>query len=151
MKILVCFDGSEQSQKAVKTAKELVRGDDAKEITLLHVYPEKEASYWQAVMENRSRPPKELSGPERLQVEKFMRIKKMAKEVKEDLEAAKIPVTQRIIKGEPVAKITEVAERENHDLIVIGNRGLGGLKKFMLGSVSNGVIQESKINVLVVK
>lgn len=151
MKVLVCFDGSPHSHKAVKAAKDLALRDRKKEITLLHVYQEKEASYWQAVEENRPRPSKELSPDERLQIEKFMNIKKMAKEVKKDLEEANIPVTQKIIKGEPVGKITEVAERENYDLIVIGNRGLGGLKKFMLGSVSNGVIQNAKINVLVVK
>ncbi|NBG88603.1 universal stress protein [Isachenkonia alkalipeptolytica] len=151
MKLLVCFDGSEQSHKAVKAAKDLALTDEKKEITLLHVYPEKEDSYWKAVEENRPRPSKELSGHERLQIEKFMNIKKMAGEVKEDLEKANIRVNKKIIKGEPVEKITEIAEKEGYDLIIIGNRGLGGLKKFMLGSVSNGVIQEAKGNVLVVK
>jgi nucleotide-binding universal stress UspA family protein len=37
-------------------------------------------------------------------------------------------------------------------MIVMGSRGLGGLKKFFLGSVSNAVVQEAEnCSVLVVK
>ncbi len=41
---------------------------------------------------------------------------------------------------------------QKFDMIVIGSRGLGGLKKLFLGSVSNAIIQEiENCSVLVVK
>ncbi|TRZ79764.1 MAG: universal stress protein [Nitrosopumilales archaeon] len=54
-----------------------------------------------------------------------------------------------------VISITEslmsYAESHDIDLIIIGSRGLGGFKKFLLGSVASGVSQHSKCPVLIVK
>jgi len=54
--------------------------------------------------------------------------------------------------GHPADTIVSIAHEERFDMIVIGSRGLGGLKKLFLGSVSNAVIQEAvNCSVLVVK
>ena len=53
--------------------------------------------------------------------------------------------------GHPAQTIAEVANEEGYDMIVIGSRGLGGLKKLFLGSVSNAVLQEATTSVLIVK
>lgn len=53
--------------------------------------------------------------------------------------------------GNPAAKIVEEAEAENADIVVMGSRGLSGLKELMLGSVSRGVINKLACPVLVVK
>ncbi len=47
--------------------------------------------------------------------------------------------------------ISRIADEGDYDMVIMGNRGLGGLKKIFLGSVSNAVIQETKASVLVVK
>jgi nucleotide-binding universal stress UspA family protein len=47
--------------------------------------------------------------------------------------------------------IVAEAEDEDFDLIVMGSRGLGGIKEYILGSVSNQVVHEAKSPVLVVK
>ena len=47
--------------------------------------------------------------------------------------------------------INSFATRNKIDLIVIGTRGLGGFKKFVLGSVSSGVTAQAPCNVLVVR
>ena len=41
MKILVCTDGSEQSQKALEKAAEIAVGCNANEVAIIHVYDEK--------------------------------------------------------------------------------------------------------------
>lgn len=50
-----------------------------------------------------------------------------------------------------VEQITDYADREKIDLIVIGTRGLGGFKRLLLGSVSSGVVSHAPCSVLVVR
>lgn len=47
--------------------------------------------------------------------------------------------------------ILKVAESENSDMIIMGSRGLGILKGAILGSVSQKVIEDAKIPVMVIK
>lgn len=54
--------------------------------------------------------------------------------------------------GHPKKIILEVAESPAQaDLIVMGSRGLGGLKGMMLGSVSHAVVNHAKVPVLIVR
>ena len=50
-----------------------------------------------------------------------------------------------------VDAILRVAEREKADLIVIGSRGLRGIKELLLGSVSSGVLHHAVCPVLIVR
>jgi nucleotide-binding universal stress UspA family protein len=50
-----------------------------------------------------------------------------------------------------VGAILEYAEKSGINLIVVGSRGLGGFKKLVLGSVSQGIINHAKCSVLVVR
>jgi nucleotide-binding universal stress UspA family protein len=52
--------------------------------------------------------------------------------------------------GDPAETICEVAEDESADVIVIGNRGTHGKKRWFLGSVPNGVVQHSPCSVFVI-
>jgi len=80
-------------------------------------------------------------------------VKKMVtskvKEVKDshpDLEVVPIVMT-----GSPSRKIVEAARAREADLIVVGNRGTGGILNWMLGSVSRQVTDACTVPVLVVK
>jgi nucleotide-binding universal stress UspA family protein len=53
--------------------------------------------------------------------------------------------------GHPAKIIIDIAKIKGADLIVVGSRGLGGVKGLLLGSVSNAVVQNSKVPVMVVK
>ena len=50
-----------------------------------------------------------------------------------------------------IESIIEYATRRNIDLIVIGTRGRTGLKRFLMGSVANGVVQHAHCPVLLVR
>ena len=55
------------------------------------------------------------------------------------------------VSGDPADKILEVAETEGADLIVVGNKGMTGARRFLLGSVPNQVSHHAPCNVLIVK
>jgi nucleotide-binding universal stress UspA family protein len=63
----------------------------------------------------------------------------------------KLDISTQIKKGPPAREILKVSENEEIDLIVIGNRGLGGLTGWLLGSVSNYVVNHCKKPILVIK
>lgn len=53
--------------------------------------------------------------------------------------------------GRPEAEIAKLGEELEADLIVVGSRGLGGLRRVLLGSVSDSVIRHAQGSVLVVR
>lgn len=63
---------------------------------------------------------------------------------------AKIRLDKRLECGVPSNVIVEVAEKDNYDLIIMGSRGLGRVKRFLLGSVSDDVSHKAKCSVLIV-
>lgn len=53
--------------------------------------------------------------------------------------------------GEPAEEILVLAEREKPDLLIMGNRGLGGFGRVMLGSVSTKVLHHIHCDMMIVK
>jgi nucleotide-binding universal stress UspA family protein len=56
-----------------------------------------------------------------------------------------------IVRGDPAEEIVRLAHLQKADLIVIGNRGLTGLKRVLQGSVSSAVVADAPCSVLVIK
>ena len=63
----------------------------------------------------------------------------------------KISYSVEIVKGNVVKAIVRAAQDYEADLIIIGNTGRTGLKRLTLGSVTEGVVKNSPIPVLVIK
>jgi nucleotide-binding universal stress UspA family protein len=55
------------------------------------------------------------------------------------------------VTGHSAQKIVRVASQKRPHLIVLGSRGLSGLKRFLLGGVSYQVVKHSRESVLVVR
>ena len=53
--------------------------------------------------------------------------------------------------GKPAEEIMKIASKHHADLIVMGAKGLGGIARFLLGSVSTRVVQHANCSVLVVR
>jgi len=56
----------------------------------------------------------------------------------------------RLCVGSPADQILCRAEASDADLIVVGRRGIGGVKRLLMGSVSEGVVHRARCPVLVV-
>ena len=67
------------------------------------------------------------------------------------LEAAGLPYENEVGSGDPAHTLLEIAERYNCDAIVLGARGVGGLRDALLGSVSLTLLHDAQIPVTVVK
>ena len=57
----------------------------------------------------------------------------------------------RIQSGDAAAEILKLADSKDYDLVVLGSRGLSGVRNLLMGSVSSKVAKEAKSSVLVVK
>jgi nucleotide-binding universal stress UspA family protein len=53
--------------------------------------------------------------------------------------------------GDPADAILDVAEERGSDLIVIGNKGMTGAKRFLLGSVPNKISHHAPCSVLIIR
>lgn len=136
-KILVPIDGSPNSYRGLQQAVELAKKYDA-EITLLHII---------------ERPPVGFSGPVPIPQSYFSKTEEYAKALftrrKKELESEGVKVQTVLVRGDAVRQILKISK--GFDLIVIGSRGYGGLRKLFLGSVSSGVVNKSRVSVLVVR
>ena len=133
-RILVGVDGSDNSIRAAQKAAELASIFEA-EIVLLHVIQPTESAYFTGMPTSESA--ERAKGEERLY---------RAKEVCEE-EGLKPEL--KVSLGNPAEIILDLSD-ESFDLVVVGNRGISALGRFLMGSVSTRVVQYSKIPVMVV-
>ena len=62
-----------------------------------------------------------------------------------------IEVQTHPVEGDPADAILNVAEETNADLIVVGNKGMTGARRYLLGSVPNNVSHHAPCSVIIVR
>jgi nucleotide-binding universal stress UspA family protein len=67
------------------------------------------------------------------------------------LKTSGIPTTYKLCRGDAATEIIDYIKTKQIDLVVIGSRGLGSVRGWLLGSVSRKIIHYSDCSVLVVK
>jgi nucleotide-binding universal stress UspA family protein len=148
MKILVCTDGSQQSQKALEKASVIAQGCNVHEVAIIHVDDQKQYIPSAAEGTNKEQMEKYFKTIEEYKEEK----KKILQEALKVFEEKNIKARTILKEGHPSHIIVRVGCEEGFDMIVMGSRGLGGLKKVFLGSVSSAVVQEAgECSVLIVR
>ena len=132
-KILLAVDGSETSSKAAENAIDLAERYRADLIALYIVPPNiKSSEIFDLAKENGQ---------------------KIVDEVKHEASAKKLNVQTEVLLdiGSVTKGIVEYAEKNNANLIVLGTRGISGIKRMLLGSTASGVVTYSHCPVIVVK
>jgi len=76
---------------------------------------------------------------------------KATSKVKECGGASDVEVKEVILEGHPSREIIDFAEDNEIDLIVMGTLGKTGLDKFLMGSVAENVVRNSKVPVMIVR
>jgi nucleotide-binding universal stress UspA family protein len=62
-----------------------------------------------------------------------------------------IDVQTHPVEGDPAEAILNVAEETKADLIVVGNKGMTGARRFLLGSVPNNISHHAPCSVIIVR
>jgi nucleotide-binding universal stress UspA family protein len=141
--MVVGTDGSETAKEAVRQATDLARQLGAK----VHL-----VSAYEPVPEGRLR-------EERQQVPDDMQwmvnpredVSITLSEAAEALRETGVDVVTHAREGDPADAILDVAEEEGADLIVVGNKGMTGAKRFLLGSVPNKVSHHAPCSVMIIR
>ena len=135
--VLVAIDGSPESELALAHAVAMAQAHRAK-LALVAVLAPPPLLSWQA--------PGGMRGVyETEQAELQKRLREAADEIPENL-----PVTTELLDGDPARELVRAAREGEYDLIVMGSRGRGRVTAAVLGSVSNHVMREAGIPVIVV-
>ncbi len=152
MKILVCTDGSEQSQKALEKASLIAGGCNVDELAVINVFEKKSDTTFFPTGGDYSLTQEEKDKLRKLNEESKNERKNLLEDAVKYFEEKGIKARSIFKEGHPAEAIIEVGCGEGFDFIVVGSRGLGGLKKALLGSVSNAVVQQAeKCSVIVVR
>jgi nucleotide-binding universal stress UspA family protein len=141
--ILVGTDGSDTAREAVRQAVDLARELGAG-LQVVSAYGPVPASRLRE--EERQAPPdvQWAIGP-REDVEAILEA------VVEEAGAARVRAEVHARQGDPADAILDVAEETGADLIVVGNKGMTGAKRFLLGSVPNKVSHHAPCSVLIIR
>ena len=133
-KILVGFDGSEGSEQALNRAIMLL--DEYGELFLLAVIPS---------------PADKAFVDEEMYKKMKKKAEKLINDVINDIGHHEFTITGMVEEGDPAARIIDVANKLNVDLIVLGSKGTSEFGQYLIGRVANKVVQYAYKPVMVVR
>jgi nucleotide-binding universal stress UspA family protein len=141
MKILVAVDLSEATPRVLQVTERVARQSSG-EVRLLHV-AEAEPDFIGY----------DAAGPDvvRDQVAKEFRGEhKSIQAYADQLRAAGLDASARLIQGPIVETVFKEARRFEADMLIVGSHGFGAIYDLLIGSISRGILKDTDIPVLVV-
>lgn len=149
-RIIAAVDGSDDAGRAAAAAAALAK-DMNRPLTLLFVLP---APGPHEFISMDSVPgalhAAEMSDPHSLDEAQRKAGEKVFAAARKAIGEEGIDIDERVSHGAVVPEILRIAKELQPALLVVGRRGLGGFQEFMLGSVSNKLVHQGAVPVLVV-
>lgn len=140
-KILIAYDGSDLAKKALQMAIKLSQENPDIDLEIVHVYQIPTVAIGEGVYT-----------PSAQAAMNYLENAQKTLAEAEELVTGNVKNYNVTLKeGNFARNILEHANETECELILIGSRGLSGIKEYFLGSVSHNVVQKSKIPVLIVK
>lgn len=139
LRVLVPYDDSANSRRAIEQAIQLVRRGLPFELHLLNVQPSLRSDVTRFVPADSVR---SFHHDEGLAVLKSARVL---------LESAGIPFVEHVHVGEPAAAISAVVASLHADLVLMGTHGRSAVGELLMGSVATGVIRSVHVPVMLVR
>ncbi|HTW43640.1 MAG TPA: universal stress protein [Solirubrobacteraceae bacterium] len=141
--IVVGTDGSDTAAQAVLQAVDLAKSVGAT-LELVSAYGAVPA---QRLHEERRQAPEDIQWAINPREDVDATLEKAAAVARE----AGVPVNTYACQGDPADAIVDVAEEREADLIIVGNKGMTGARRFLLGSVPNKISHHAPCSVLIVR
>jgi nucleotide-binding universal stress UspA family protein len=141
--IVVGTDGSQTASEAVRQAVELAKQIGAR-IQLVSAYEPVPSA---RLREEKTQVPEDLLW----MVNPREDVDGTLQDAADLVKSAGVEVETYARQGDPADAILDVAEETEADLIVVGNKGMTGAKRFLLGSVPNKVSHHAPCSVLIVR
>ena len=141
--MVVGTDGSDTAKEAVRQAAELAERVEAK----VHL-----VSAYEPVPEARLRDERHgAPGDMEWMINPREDVSATLEDAAQALRDEGIEVDVHAREGDPADAILDVAEEQAADLIVVGNKGMTGAKRFLLGSVPNKVSHHAPCSVMIIR
>ena len=136
--VVVGYDGSTDADRAVEAAADQV-GPEGTVHVVTAIHPESTRRLVQQLpVEFRSTYDQDAAEKAQQQVALL------------HLQGRGVDCSGHVVSDDPATAIIDVAEREGADLVVVGSRGLGEVRRFIRGSVSARVAVHAPMSVLIV-
>jgi nucleotide-binding universal stress UspA family protein len=145
--ILIPTDGSSYSLKAARYASNLAKITNSK-VTVMHVINLSLDATEPVKIDDLDRATIEITEESELK----RRAKNIVESTMKVFVDENIPVSaEYFLSGKAPETIVETARRESSDLIIMGHKGISGLRHTLLGSVAERVCRQAPCPVLVVR
>ena len=141
--IVVGTDGSETARKAVREAVELAQSVGAS-LSIVSAYAPVSG---QRLREEAREAPEDLQW----MINAREDVDATLRDAAEEHEDSGVEIETFARQGDPADAILDLAEERDADLIVVGNKGMTGAKRFLLGSVPNKVSHHAPCSVLIIR
>lgn len=149
-KILYATDLSETAKEAMKWAKDLAEKYEA-ELTIIHVIPDNVSKELASYGADRTTPSIEEERASLISSKKE-EILRLCRARQKDHPDCKIDLDHIFVKtGQPVNEILGTVEDGKFDMVVMGTRGKGLIKKLLIGSVARQIVELSTVPVLTIR
>jgi nucleotide-binding universal stress UspA family protein len=153
-KILVPYDGSKHAEKALNKAVNLAKLIKGSEMIILNVIEEiltPPLVFPTRIRHYKTGEDTTLSTYFRdLQTDMRYKMINTLEKIKQKYENS-VKIRTVVLVGSAEDKIVEYANRQNVDLIVMGSKGLKGISRLLMGSVSRHVSEKVKCSVMIVR
>ena len=139
-KLLVAYDESEGGDRALAIAADLARVNPQAHVDIVYVIPiplldEAQMANFKEILDMMIEDGEDMVAQAQ---------EKMGKDLEDRVDSL------LLTGANPATEIVKLVDQRSYDLLIVGNRGLSGLKEYM-GSVSHKVLHASKVPVLIAK
>ncbi|MBN2810085.1 MAG: universal stress protein [Deltaproteobacteria bacterium] len=145
--VLLAIDFSAVTDDVVGVGLKFAR-DYGAQVLLLNVYEE---GFAFSGLDGISLPVEDLTTLQHYSASRILALQDKMDALVATLKESGLKVAGRVIEGSPAAMIIDEAENGGFDAVFMGSHGWSGIKKFLMGSVADKVVKNSRCSVMVVR
>ena len=154
-KVLLPVDGSIGCQKVLDSAEELAKKFDSV-VTVFNVYDHPHSRNTDSFMPNENKT-QDISTnadsfiPNENKTQDLYENEKIVSKTVKHLKNKGIMAEGKVVIGEPASEILDEADKGDYDLVIMCTHGMSASKRFLLGSVTNKVVHNINVPIMIIR